>query len=149
MRYIDLDGVLADLDSWLLEKNPGALHCKEVYKTIVDNYKTCFLESKPIEENFSLLEGDYRILTSLPRMSEIIRLAGIENFDSIYRTLYSNKLKWCLKHNIPLSRVIICLNSEDKLRFCSKDDELFDDYYKTVQEWNKIGKGIYIESHRK
>lgn len=149
MRYVDLDGVLADLDSWLLEKNPNALHCNEVYRTIAENYKACFLESKPIEQNFYLLEGEYRILTSLPKTKRLIQFLELGMIDEVLRTLYNNKLEWCSKYNIPLTNVIICLSSEDKLKYCTKEDILYDDYLKTVQEWNRIGKGVYIESRRK
>lgn len=149
MIYIDLDGVLADLDGWLEDKmpvNPTPKLAERAFNTIaVEQYEVMFTQSKRIEENFALLAGDYRILTALPHQQNFFKYGAQLGFDGQelarrYNQLYANKLHWCIKQGIPADRVIIVPARKLKQQFCiNPEDTLYDDSLPTIREWRAKG----------
>lgn len=152
MKYIDLDGVLADLKGWLLEIDPQALEVEEnFFRIALEKYDRIFLESEPIRENFRLVEGEYRILTALPHPQNYfkhgIKLGlKVEEIARRHSVLFRNKLLWCVEHGIPAQNVIIVEARKLKQAFARPADTLYDDSEKTIQEWNAVGAlGILVK----
>lgn len=153
MIYIDLDGVLADLGSWICNITPLGLTVQEEFHGIARKYhKEIFLESKRIRANFNLLRGDYRILSALPNEPEFLRygIKAGENpveLSKKFLGFYRNKLLWCKEHGIPENRVILVPTRKHKLLYCRRGDVLYDDNPDTIARWSECGGlGILIDS---
>ena len=152
MKYIDLDGVLADLDSWLRTIDIEGVEKEEAFNRIaIEHYDRIFAESSPIIENFRLLEGDYRILTTLPHPQNYFRYGAkfglkIDEIAKRRIQMYKNKLEWCVAHNIPRENVIIVEARKLKQCFCVPGDFLYDDSRQTIKEWDFAGGiGVLME----
>ena len=129
-----------------MPKNPAPKLAEKAFNTIaVEQYEIMFAESERIEENFALLQGDYRILTALPHQQNFFKYGTLLGFDSQelakrYNQLYINKLQWCIKQGIPADRVIIVPARKLKQQFCiSPCDVLYDDSLPTIREWRQKG----------
>lgn len=142
MIYIDLDGVLADFDGWLVDFLGIGYTELEVQDLIQAKASECFLKSKVIESNKYLLSlGEFRILTALPKLSLYK--------DSVFMKLKRNKLKWCEMLGIPKSKVIMVGRPSEKVLYCEPGDILYDDYEKTVDSWNSAsGIGFLVEAKK-
>lgn len=148
MKYVDLDGVLADLDGWLksIDREEAITNTDMFMETAMYYYDRMFLELEPIENNIDkYLVGDYRILTSLPHPANFFRYGDMEQISvsevaERYARLHANKLAWCEDKYIPLDRVIVVPVRKLKISYCKgKDDILYDDSNKTIKDW--IAKG--------
>ena len=153
MTYIDLDGVLANLSDYVLDKDSDAFESDSNFNIFAfDDYQDLFLHSKTIESNFVMLQSDYRVLTALPSIEAFIKFnkdrASLSEILRRYQILRTNKVTWCKNHNIPVERLIIVNNRHEKLLYCTENDVLFDDYKPTVDEWiSKGGVAILIKSN--
>lgn len=154
MIYIDLDGVLADLDGWIAERCLAATKDEREFNLFaLHNYKTTFLESPLISKNLELIYyKDYRILSALPKPENFFKYAkevGMPHKEVIrrYQHLMRNKLNWISKNGLKVENAIIVFGSGLKSAYCqSPEDILYDDYQKNVDEWNAAGgKGILIK----
>ena len=155
MKYIDLDGVLANLNEWLVSVNPKGVYNEKTFNEIaLKHYDKLFLESKPIRENFKLVEGDYRILTALPNLKNYIRYGlkmGLDLPEIIDRhnQLYRNKILWCEANGILASNVIVVEARKLKSSYAnclSGVNVLYDDSPHTIKEWEAAGGiGVLIK----
>lgn len=147
--YIDLDGVCADLEKWLVDiygSHDVFLERKQVYQVMRDNYKDCFAVSEPTSMFYSIFypmykssQGNVFFLTSGGKF--------IWDNDEQYQTIRENKRIWCRNNGIDLDHVIITDGPTHKTAYCkSKNDILFDDRLKTIEAWRKVG-GIGIHIH--
>lgn len=154
MIYIDLDGVLADLDGWIAERDPAAVKGEREFNLFaLHNYKTTFLESPLISKNLELIYyKDYRILSALPKPENFFKYAEEVRIDRKevirrYQHLMRNKLNWIAKQGLKVENAIIVFGSHLKAAYCqSSEDILYDDFQKNVDAWNAAGgKGILIK----
>lgn len=152
MKYIDLDGVLADLNSWLIAIDPkGVTHTQVFNRIAIEFYDRIFAESEPIYDNFNLVSGEYRILTALPHPQNYFRFGlemGLkpEEVARRHSILYKNKLEWCVAHNIPRENIIVVEARKLKQLYCKPGDSLYDDSRQTIAEWDLMGGiGVLIE----
>ena len=164
MIYIDLDGVLADLEAYIIEKTPKAAEEEfEFFKFAFEDPKF-FLDSPVLEIGFELLkkiqeEGDeYRILSSLPCINKFYSYAKQHDISpskvqKVYARFADNKIEFCKKLNIPASNVILVNSTSEKIRYCQDpDDIIYDDRQTIVKEWTKkggIGMLVPYNSRRK
>ena len=162
ISYFDLDGVLNNLEDWLLDLNPKAFKNPfEMTTTLLQNYKKAFLTSIPYKEGLDLYfkkrDENSRILTSLPKIYferyypylwESYKECGrMLDVDYIFGIFSENKKKWCVKNlQIPENRVIIVESHMDKLEWCREGDVLYDDNPYTIEGWKKKG-GIGMLTH--
>lgn len=152
MKYIDLDGVLVNLDKWLINiDSNGAKDEKTFNEIAIKYYDKLFIDSEPILDNFKLLNGEYRILSALPNIKNYLKYGlamGLDYCDIINRhnILYNNKIEWCKKYNIIISNVIIVEARKLKSNYAlSSDDILYDDSIKNIEEWEQAGgTGILV-----
>lgn len=152
MRYIDLDGVLADLNSWLKSIDMDGVEKEEAFNRIaLEHYDRIFAESEPIKKNFKLLDGDYRILTALPHPQNYFKYGQkmglkVNEIARRHSILYKNKLEWCASQGIYRENVIIVPARKLKQYYCRPSDFLFDDSRQTIKEWELMGGiGVLIE----
>ena len=157
MTFIDLDGVLADLEKWCIELEPTVFDTRaNFHKFASKHYKQLFLESSVITDNLHIFDKHknkgFRVLTALPDLDSFIK-HNIEEYNldtllEMHRTFKENKLAWLYnKLNIPPYNVLCVNNSNEKQLYCiNKEDTLYDDYEKNIEEWNqKGGNGILVE----
>ena len=146
MKYIDLDGVLANLQKWCYEIDNTSFDSNENFVNFALNHlDEIFLKSEPIEENFRFLKGEYRILTSLPSI-KYFKIPQDE-LQVVITKLKHNKIEWCKNYNIPIKNVIITNSPSEKLLYCNSNDILYDDYQRNIDKWNsKGGKGKLVEN---
>ena len=149
MIYIDLDGVLADLETYMVSKDPKAVEYEIDFFRLAASDKRFFLDSPVIEKNLGLLKkGEFRILSSLPCMAKFIRVSKDLGFShnkiqKCYARWADNKLEFCEKLGIPRSSVILVSSPKEKLRYCQVGDTLYDDRADTIEKWSALG-GIGI-----
>lgn len=146
MKYIDLDGVLANLQKWCYEIDNECFDSNEKFVNFtLSHLDEIFLKSEPIEHNFKLLEGEYRILTSLPSI-KYFKIPQDE-LQVIITKLKYNKVEWCRKHNIEVKNIIITNSPSEKLLYCNEGDLLYDDHQKNLDKWiSKGGIGKLVEN---
>lgn len=153
MVYIDSDGVLSDFDQWLIDVD-CADHNKsdEVFKTLIKNQDSAFIDSKPIKQNNwirkKMQEHDFRVLTSLPDET-VFRtyFDSDEAFDKCYNKLIENKYRWFEKIGIPRDKVIITRSRKEKFKYCDKDSILYDDFPDTIKKWRELGgAGVLVRN---
>lgn len=158
MIYIDLDGVLADLEAYMISKDPQAAEYEVDFFKLAASDKRFFLDSPVIHENLKLLEyRPFRILSSLPCMAKFIRVSKELGFShnkiqKCYELWSENKMKFCEGLGIKRCDVILVNSPKDKLRYCNLGDTLFDDRFDTIRKWSSAGgKGILVpyKSRRK
>jgi hypothetical protein len=139
MKFIDMDGVLGDFYGWAMSKSRG-----DPIETAVKYYKEAFIESKVIEDNLYLLSGEYRLLSSLPSISHILKYTT--NVDEVLYTFKENKLKFADKLGIDRSNVIILNGVYEKVLY-AKGNVLYDDWYRNIERWNEAGgTGILVKN---
>ena len=143
MIYVDMDDVLADFYEYVKSKDPNVLKNDSFCRIVVENYKECFLVSNVIEENLKLLKGEYRLLSSLPSISEMLKYTTPDKIDEIAYTLRENKLKFAERIGVKRENVII-LNSSKEKKLFAKDNILYDDYEKNINEWIANGGIGYL-----
>lgn len=149
MVYIDLDGVMADFDSWAREHLAG--DDQQAYmEMFVEHYKDCFKSLEPIQEGLALLSSMDRkeacILTAMPNHTEFLETGtmlgySISELERRYDVMRNNKLSWVMKYigDIP---VLIVPSRKDKVRY-ARGNILVDDYIKNIDDWNSNGgRGI-------
>ena len=150
MIYIDLDGVLADLEAYLVSKDPKAAEYEIDFFRLASSDKCFFLDSPVIEENLKLLRGEFRILSSLPCLAKFMRVSGDLDFShnriqKCYVRWADNKIQFCEKLGIPRHNVILVNSPKEKLRYCVPGDVLYDDRADTIEKWNALGgSGILV-----
>lgn len=151
MIYIDLDGVLADLEASMFRHSRTCIYDDVEFLQICKREcRSVFLDSPFIEKNRWRLTGNYRILTTLPGLDRYLEINGYskETLES-YEILRKNKLTWCKKHNIPVDRVIVLTHRNQKIEYCRKGDILYDDYEKNIADWEAAGGwGILVPYER-
>lgn len=139
MKFIDMDGVLGDFYGWAMSKSS-----EDPIKTAVEYYKEAFIESRVIKDNLYLLNGEYRILSSLPSVSHVLKYTT--NVDEVLYTLKENKLRFADSLGIDRSNVIILNGSHEKVLY-AKGNILYDDWYRNIERWNDAGGvGILIRN---
>ena len=144
MIYLDIDGVLADLEQWVYKvdstfKKEDWFDSSRVDKVFKENVNTVFLDS-PRTRYFDYLKSVYdtndcKLLTS----------AGNWWTDEEFEIVSNNKIKWCMSNGFDANDVIIVKAADEKLAYCNEGDVIYDDRRKTIENWNKKGGcGIYI-----
>ena len=93
MKCVDMDDTIADLCGYVISKDPHVIENNNRRKVIVENYKECFLVSDVISQNLCLLKGEFKLLSSLRGISEMLKYAITDRIDEIVYTLRENKLK--------------------------------------------------------
>ena len=152
MRYIDLDGVLADLEYAMWQKSKTCIDNPVEFLEICEcRCNEVFRDSPLIESNLNLLYGDYRILTSLPNMDRFFAVNGYTPLaQKAYDILRYNKLLWCQSIGIPRENIIILTDRSQKKWYSNPNHTLYDDNAKTIEEWQKGGgNGVLIPYERK
>lgn len=134
-----MDGVLGDFYGWAMSKSPN-----DPIETAVKYYKEAFIESKIIKDNLYLLSGEYRLLSSLPSISHILKYTT--NVDEVLYTFKENKLKFADRLGIDRSNVIILNGVYEKVLY-AKGNVLYDDWYRNIERWNEAGgTGILVKN---
>lgn len=150
MRYIDLDGVIANVEKHIYKL--GGVKAIEDPCTFIrlcaEHSNIVFRESEVIDENLNLIfeSDDFRILTSLPHLNKFIEF-NKDFYDSRtlsekYSQLRENKFEWVSHHfnDDFIPKLLIVNDSNEKLFYCRDEtDFLYDDYYKTVNAWTRKG----------
>lgn len=153
MFYVDVDGVLANLDKWLLWIEPNLENnWDNVYEVMAKNYEDCYkvseyIHSPKTEELFDnlRLRDDYFVLTCIPK-HKIEKYVQNNNPDYVYTVLRYNRYKWLMDFGVSSKKIIITDDPSEKILYCQKGDYLYDDRVKTIQEWNlKGGNGILVD----
>ena len=138
MKYVDMDDTIADLYGYVISKDPNVVENNNWCRIIVENYKECFLVSDVISENLYLLKGEFKLLSSLPGISEMLKYTSLDQIDEIVYTLRENKLKFAERIGVKREDVII-LNKSSEKKLYAKGNILYDDYQKNINEWNANG----------
>lgn len=146
MKYIDLDDVLANLQKWCYNIDNECFDSNDNFINFtLKNLNEMFLKSEPLENNFKLLTGEYRILTSLPSI-KYFNLTP-DDLQTVISKLKHNKIEWCKQHGIKIKNVIITNSPSEKMLYCLKNDILFDDNPKNINKWIlNGGKGKLIKN---
>lgn len=143
MKYVDMDDTIADLYGYVISKDPHVIENNNWCKVIVENYKECFLLSDVITENLYLLQGEFKLLSSLPGISEMLKYTSPDRIDEIVYTLRENKLKFAERIGVKREDVII-LNKSSEKKLYAKGNILYDDYQKNISEWITNGGIGYL-----
>lgn len=148
MIYIDLDGVLADLDTYVLNEIPE--FTREGFLTLCYNKShEMFLESPVANyaKEFFKEFSHFRILTALPELDEYLKYNHQDDALDKYFQLKHNKLVFCKKYlNIEPENVIIVNTRKEKAYYANANSILFDDYIKNVNDFtNAGGIGVQVE----
>ena len=138
-----MDDTIADLYGYVHSKDPNVMKNNSWCKIVVENYKECFLVSDVIEEHLYLLKGEFRLLSSLPGIHEMLKYTTPDKIDEIVYTLRENKLKFAEKLGIDRSNVIILDKSSEK-KLYAKGNILYDDFQKNVDDWIANGGIGYL-----
>lgn len=160
MNYFSLDNVLYDLEGFMKE------HCSDfinyqhlIYKTFIKEAYKIYLDNRTIDKGMELIElckskdMDYRILTSMPSLDNLIKYNWYKTNSDGENVSYSlkgilekydiiriNKLKFCIIHGIPIENVIIVNNKKDKLNYVRNiNDLLYDSDQTIIDKWNRLG----------
>lgn len=128
-----MDGVLGDFYGWAMSKSPG-----DPIETAVKFYKEAFICSKVIESNLHLLNGEHRLLSSLPSISHILKYAEPDSIDDILYTFKENKMKFADMLGVDRANVIILNSSKEKILY-AKGNILYDDWHRNIERWNGAG----------
>ena len=159
MVYIDLDGVLADVEKRIYQI--GGLKAIEDPSTFIricaEHSDKIFRDSEVITENICLFKykKDFRILSSLPHLNKFLRYNqeyyDTETISKKYSQLRENKFAWLEeKLHIHPSKLILVNDSNEKLLYCqSEQDILFDDYYKTINKWREKGGQAHLVEYKR
>ena len=143
MKYVDMDDTIADLYGYVISKDPHVEENNNWCKVIVENYNECFLVSDVISENLYLLKGEFKLLSSLPGISEMLKYTSPDRIDEIVYTLRENKLKFAERIGVKREDVII-LNKSSEKKLYAKGNILYDDYQKNISEWIANGGIGYL-----
>jgi hypothetical protein len=141
--YLDLDGVLADFDAFLMQEmgrtfphSVGPVGDKEMWNFLM-TIPELYFRLPPTECCFELwnlahqLSERVEILTALPRRSTI-------------PTAENDKLRWVEKYFGSQAIVNFGPHSRDKWKHAKPGDILVDDRVSNIHEWETMGKGIGI-----
>lgn len=144
MIYIDLDGVLSDLDGYISSYEIEATQIPaKFFEFAVAHYKELFREPRIIRENLDILPDrqDYRILSALPNYEGIFKVTQSHQLTAeILREFRKAKIEWCFeKLGIPAEKVIIVSSWREKCFYAKPGDTLYDDKSKTIELWEKSG----------
>jgi 5'(3')-deoxyribonucleotidase len=136
--YLDLDGVLADLDARLLSlsgKKFSDFPSTSAAWKVFGQYKNLFADVPKMSDADQLVAGvqqlakqhhcTVEILTAIPLLTT---MPSAEN----------DKHEWVKKHfgNIPFN---IGPHAKDKWKHCRAGDILIDDKLLNIQQWNDVG----------
>jgi len=149
--YLDMDGVLADFDRFVLEKT-GRLfgsyeHSQDAWNSI-NSHKDIYMHLEPMSDAQELVNGVFKlkevygfrvgVLTAIPKIGRIP--------DAKHHKIY-----WILKHFPELSRNFnIGPHAEHKQYHCRVGDVLIDDAERNIPQWNsKDGFGILHKTAEK
>lgn len=160
MIYIDSDGVLADFDRWVIEKDPYILNSyrsgkfdMKIYEILVKHVGEAYLSFKEIEENRYLLDmvrsrEDVKVLTALPSPRHIAALGYSQEECDRFASIWTrNKLEWFERRGILEDKIVVSANSSEKCFFCKgPQDILLDDFDRNCKEWREAG-GTAIKMH--
>lgn len=143
MIYIDIDGVIADTDSYIFSLDSRAKDDTHLlFKTIYRNYDKVFKYSEPLVDlsKVKALE-EFTLLTALPSKVKIESFCETEQeVKKILNQLAENKRYWVKKHFGDDVKVIIVDKRADKIKYCKNvNDVLIDDSGNTCLMWKKAG----------
>ena len=147
MLYIDIDGVLANTDKYILSLNPDAEHDTHIlFKTMYRNYKTMFRESEPLVD-LSIVKGfgDFTLLTALPLKEKIDSFCADDIETKIVLDTFSvNKRAWVKKYFGEDQKIIIVGKRSEKAKLCKGPaDILIDDSDSNCKKWKEAGGQSY------
>lgn len=141
--YLDMDGVLADFDAFLMKEmgrtfphSVGPVGDKEMWDFLM-TVPELYFKLPPTEYCFKLWElahelgNRVEILTALPRRSTI-------------PSAEIDKLRWVKKYFGDDAIVNFGPYSKDKWKHAEPGDILVDDRASNIQEWETLGKAIGI-----
>ena len=138
MIYIDVDGVIADLDGWLLSVNPSLdfTSTKAIQDTMNKHYKRAFLDSGRTRYN------EFFLCMYRHTGAKFLTAVGNHWLDPDHKVIaMENKIVWLDELGIDSKDVIIVDTWEDKIPYATKHlySVLYDDRLKTVKAWVKAG----------
>lgn len=167
MNYFSLDNVLYSLKEFMCDNCDNISDYPYLfYRTLIKEADRIYLDDRVIDKGMELIKlcknkgMDYRILTSMPSLDELIKynwyktnIDGENVSNSLsyvlekYDTIKINKLKFCVMQNIPIENVIIVNNKKDKLNYVRNiNDLLYDTDQCIVDKWNKFnGTGVLFQ----
>lgn len=147
--YIDLDGVLVDLEYKLAQKfgeNFKDLSADHIWTDIRDNEKNFFLNLEPYNDGWLFVEN---ILDQYSETHYVAILTALPWPTGNLITADQDKRKWVRKYihdEIPIHTLIGGVNKPEYLN--NPGDILIDDTVKVVERWNKKGGvGILHKSY--
>ena len=151
--YIDSDGVLSDFHGWVASHNNGVLdESIDIDRFIIDHYETCYIDAKqlPGKDLWLLMlatDPDWYVLSSVGSFERWKNAAPeLDDFEIMRRALVmiDNKYKWFEERGVPRDKVILVTKSSSKINYCQPGDILYDDYNKTLDQWEEAG-GLAIK----
>ena len=144
--YLDVDGVIADLDQWVIDKTNKDYNWENIFKFLDDNYEEAYLKS-PLTSNAKYYLDMYFSSSNVMFLTSV----GSHWSDKKRKAqAVQNKKIWLTNLGINEQDIIIVDSAEAKIKYADKDSILYDDRQKTIELWNDAG-GIgfhVINKHR-
>mgnify|MGYP000042805701 CR=1 FL=1 len=147
--YVDMDGVIADFESWIMSILPDITEDDWRYNdgpwnVMADNVDIIYRNLKPLHllphfNNLYQVHGDVKFLSAIPT-----QWFGTEKWDKAV----NNKVSWLLNHidDFLVSDAIFTKGASDKINYMKPGDILYDDRQDTVDAWTKAGGvGIHVK----
>ena len=144
--YIDMDGVIADFESWIKTILPDITeddwrYSKGPWEVMDDNSDIVYRDLAPLHL-LSHMNYLYNNLDNVVFLSAIpYQWCGTDKWDKAI----SNKLHWLNNNieNFKSTDAIFTKGASDKLNYLIPGDVLYDDREDTITKWNAAG-GIGI-----
>lgn len=141
--YLDMDGVLADFDKFVLE-NLGRTFSFEstpeeetLMWTALFKIDRMYFQLEPTPYAFEIVEAAKAITPNVEILTAIPRKTTLPNAEQ-------DKQDWIVKHFGPDLKVNFGPYSKNKWKHCKPGDVLVDDRPSNIEDWKTKAEGIAI-----
>lgn len=137
--YVDLDGVLADMESYLWSRY-GYNWRKEIEKP---NWGSIAVLDQRIYRDLPIMQGALDLMTYLNETYYDVEVLTAIPKRALFPEAVNDKRDWVYKHIDPNMKVNFGPYAQDKQYWCKPSDILIDDMEINIEQWrNKGGIGI-------